>query len=314
MKRVAIQFKLPIVFISFLFLVICSSNAYGSRADVEAFVTRFYQECLGRNPGSTSLNNWTNYLLSGEKTGAEVAYGFVFSPEFLDMNTTDEEFLYVLYEAFFNRQPDQGGYDRWLNELSDQTPQVGAKAARKNVLNGFLGAPEFKNLCDEYGITRGTVTYTNPITPPSLSRVGSYTLTDFLILFNDGTRYGPSDFSTWSGTMQVGNKTYYQAITINGETYTTSETYSIIPASGTYDGIIQTTSSAGITYNYYYYTSGNMVVTFEDGNTAGLPYTVLRYWRKTSDSYSILSRIRFSSDDDELDHYNLGAIIGEIIR
>ena len=162
MKRATIQFKLPIVFISFLFLVICSSNAYGSRADVEAFVTRFYQECLGRTPGSNSLNNWTNYLLNGEKTGAEVAYGFAFSPEFLGMNTTDEEFLYVLYEAFFDRQPDQAGYDRWLSELSSQTPIVGLIAARKNVLNGFLGAPEFKNLCDEYGITRGTVTYIRP--------------------------------------------------------------------------------------------------------------------------------------------------------
>ena len=141
MKRAAIQFKLPIVFISFIFLVICSSNAYGSRADVEAFVTRFYQECLGRSPDSAGLNGWTNYLLNGTKTGADVAYGFVFSPEYLGANATDQEFLYVLYGAFFNRQPDTAGYNRWLNELSSETPKVGAKAARKNVLNGFLGAP-----------------------------------------------------------------------------------------------------------------------------------------------------------------------------
>ena len=196
MKRAAIQFKLPIVFISFIFLVICSSNAYGSRADVEAFVTRFYQECLGRSPDSAGLNGWTNYLLNGTKTGADVAYGFVFSPEYLGANATDQEFLYVLYGAFFNRQPDTAGYNRWLNELSSETPKVGAKAARKNVLNGFLGAPEFKNLCTSYGITRGTVTYTPPIITfaPNVILYGSINFTEnslgYINLFGELTNIG----------------------------------------------------------------------------------------------------------------------------
>ena len=284
---------------------------------IEAFVTRFYQECLGRNPDSGGLNGWCNYLCSGSKTGAEVAYGFVFSPEYLGTNATDQEFLYVLYEAFFNRQPDTAGYDRWLTELSVQTPIVGQTAARKNVLNGFLGSPEFKNLCDEYGITRGTATYINPniITPPSSSLPGTYTLTDFLVISN-GTSYGPSYFSSWSGTAQIGKSTLNQSFTFNEISLNISQTYSTTPATGTYEGIINTTSDTGVNYNIYYYTSGNLLVTFVDTSVFGIPGSETDYWLKKSNIYSISSRKRISSSEDGLDsnNYHLGAIIGEIIK
>ena len=112
---------------------------------VEDFVTRFYELCLGRSPDFAGLNGWVNALLDQSKAGADVALGFVFSQEFLNQNTTNEEYLTVLYEAFFNRQPDQGGWDSWLSELNSGT-------SRADVLNGFIYAQEFKNLCDVYGI------------------------------------------------------------------------------------------------------------------------------------------------------------------
>ena len=46
-----------------------------------------------------------------------MAYGFVFSHEFMGMNTSNEEYLAVLYNAFFDRGPDQGGYQYWLAQL-----------------------------------------------------------------------------------------------------------------------------------------------------------------------------------------------------
>ena len=116
-----------------------------TRLDVEAFVTRFYQQCLGRNPDHAGLEGWANALLDGSLTGSDVAYGFVFSQEFLNKNTTNEEYLPVLYEAFFNRQPDQGGWDGWLSELNRGT-------SREEVLNGFIFAAEFAKLCTDYGI------------------------------------------------------------------------------------------------------------------------------------------------------------------
>jgi len=112
---------------------------------VKDFVTRFYQLCLGREPDPAGLNGWVTALLDGSQTGSDVAYGFVFSSEFIDRNTTNEEYLTVLYEAFFNRQPDPAGWQGWMDALNSGT-------SREDVLNGFIFAPEFAELCNEYKI------------------------------------------------------------------------------------------------------------------------------------------------------------------
>ncbi|RJQ53470.1 MAG: DUF4214 domain-containing protein [Desulfobacteraceae bacterium] len=118
----------------------------GNRAYVEAFVTRFYQQCLSRNPDPGGLAGWVNALLAGTLSGADVANGFIFSPEFIARNTTNEEFVAILYRAFFAREPDAGGYNGWVNSLN-------SGASRQAVLDGFTHSLEFENLCAIYGIT-----------------------------------------------------------------------------------------------------------------------------------------------------------------
>jgi hypothetical protein len=116
-----------------------------STTDVEDFVTRFYQMCLGRGPDRAGLDGWVKALLDGSQTGSDVAYGFVFSTEFLNQNTTDQEYLQVLYRAFFNRQPDAGGMQGWLDAMA-------SGVSREDVLKGFIYATEFNELCREYDI------------------------------------------------------------------------------------------------------------------------------------------------------------------
>ena len=113
---------------------------------VEDFVTRFYQQCLNREPDQAGLDGWVNALTNGSLTGADVANGFIFSPEFVARNTTNAEFLIILYEAFFDRLPDVGGYNGWLDAMNQGL-------SREDVLTGFLYSLEFYNLCDLYGIT-----------------------------------------------------------------------------------------------------------------------------------------------------------------
>ena len=112
---------------------------------IEKFVTRFYNLCLDREPDKTGLDGWVDGLLDGSLTGSDVAYGFVFSPEFLERNAANDEYLGILYEAFFNRKPDQAGWAGWLAELNSGT-------SREVVLNGFIHATEFNELCREYRI------------------------------------------------------------------------------------------------------------------------------------------------------------------
>jgi len=115
------------------------------RALVKSFVLRFYQLCLDRNPDPAGLDGWVTALLNATQTGSEVAYGFVLSQEFLNKNTTDEEYLQILYEAFFNRPPDPVGCDGWMAALEKG-------ADREYVLQGFIYAKEFNELCRDYGI------------------------------------------------------------------------------------------------------------------------------------------------------------------
>jgi len=112
---------------------------------VREFVTRFYQQCFGREPDSEGLNSWTDALLNDYLTGSDVAFSFIFSNEFSGRNTTNEEFLHILYRAFFNRDPDAVGYTGWINTINDGSD-------RATILEGFLNSQEFINLCSNYGI------------------------------------------------------------------------------------------------------------------------------------------------------------------
>ncbi len=127
-------------------LILCATLTYGARSDVEAFVTRFYQQCLGRDPDQSGLDGWVNALSDGSLSGSDVASSFILSNEFINRYTTNEDFVTILYWAFFNREPDSGGYSGWLNTLYDGTN-------RSDVLDGFTGSQEFINLCGNYGIT-----------------------------------------------------------------------------------------------------------------------------------------------------------------
>ncbi len=126
------------------------SVSRAARVDVEAFVVRFYEQCLNRDPDQVGLNNWVNALMAGTQTGADVAQGFILSPEFISRNTRDDQFLTILYRAFFGREPDSAGYTGWLSALA--APDV----TRNQVLAGFIGAPEFAALCSQYGIVQYT--------------------------------------------------------------------------------------------------------------------------------------------------------------
>ncbi|MEE8325239.1 MAG: DUF4214 domain-containing protein, partial [Candidatus Humimicrobiaceae bacterium] len=117
-KKLLSRAKFLMVFAIILVLIITImpiTLSGGSAEQIQAFVTRFYVQCLNRQPDSGGLDEWVGRLMNGSKTGADVAQGFVFSEEFLANNHGNEAFLTILYSAFFNRQPDAEGYGIWLS-------------------------------------------------------------------------------------------------------------------------------------------------------------------------------------------------------
>ena len=118
---------------------------YNSDYNIRNFVDRFYHTILERSPDAGGLNDWTERLQSGIFAGSDVARGFIFSQEFTNRDTTNEAFVTILYRSFFNREPDEAGYNDWLNRLTHG-------ASREEVLDGFLYSLEFGNLCRNYNI------------------------------------------------------------------------------------------------------------------------------------------------------------------
>lgn len=122
---------------------------------IEAFVTRLYSKCLNRTPDENGLEYWKLLLSSSEKSGAEVAYGFVFSEEYKNKNTSNEEYVEMLYNVFLNRQPDLEGKDYWVDYLEQGL-------SREFVFRGFALSQEYTEICNSYGIIRGEVVLTQP--------------------------------------------------------------------------------------------------------------------------------------------------------
>ena len=121
---------------------------------VNLFVERLYMTCLFRRGDRDGQKNWVNKLMNREITGAKCAHDFLFSAEYNNFGFDDYLFLYDLYIAMMGREPDEGGFNNWVNAIEhDMT--------RDELFENFVKSQEFANLCNGYGIDRGDYTATN---------------------------------------------------------------------------------------------------------------------------------------------------------
>lgn len=100
---------------------------------------RLYKAAFDRTPDYTGLGYWIKELDSGASLPG-VAASFVASPEFMAMygaNGSDANFVKLLYNHVLHRDPDQAGYDYWLNDMSHGQ-------SRASVLALFSESPENK--------------------------------------------------------------------------------------------------------------------------------------------------------------------------
>lgn len=125
------------------------ASAYENQG-VYNYIVRLYENVLGRSYDEIGLSEWYESLLSGSSDGAHVAYGFFYSQEYIEKNTSNEEYLSTLYRALFDREPDEIGYSAWMAQLEAGVPRL-------NILKGFVDSEEFSGLCSKFGIYKGTV-------------------------------------------------------------------------------------------------------------------------------------------------------------
>jgi hypothetical protein len=119
------------------------------RTGVEGFVHRLYSKVLNRDPDDSGYKNWVAQLKDGKITGSKAAYGFFFSSELTKRNLSNEEFVTLLYNTFFDREPDAAGMKTWLSALENG-------ASCKYVFAGFTNSKEWKSLCANFEIDPGS--------------------------------------------------------------------------------------------------------------------------------------------------------------
>lgn len=109
-----------------------------------AFVNRLYNKILARNGEPEGLNSHIGAYLQ-DKDINKLAYNFIFSDEFVNKNLSNEEYVELLYQTFFDRNSDPAGKADWVNRLNGGT-------SRYDVMLGFTGSPECATLIASFGI------------------------------------------------------------------------------------------------------------------------------------------------------------------
>ena len=125
------------------------TEARDQNLGITQFVSRCYSEVLGRKADVGGLNNWCGKILNAaNKKQAAIdmaSNGFFHSREYLNKNTTDDEYVRTLYRTFLGREADTGGYNGWMKKLASGT-------SRDTVLMGFANSAEFASIMAKYGI------------------------------------------------------------------------------------------------------------------------------------------------------------------
>ncbi len=119
--------------------------------NVNLFVERLYQTCLGRRGDRGGQKDWVNKLLKKEITGIECARCFIQSKEYINKGLSDEDYVENMYKAMMGRDSDAGGKSNWLQALSDGK-------TRDEVFAGFANSKEFGEICNNYKIEKGSYT------------------------------------------------------------------------------------------------------------------------------------------------------------
>jgi hypothetical protein len=125
-----------------------------------ALIEHYYQNILGRGSDAGGLAHWLSEIKRMQSLGIDLkeayrvmAGSFLFSPEFKTRNTSNTEYLTILYRTFFDREPDAGGLSFWLSQLDQGLP-------RNVTLFKFLFSEEYSQYLQDFlgsSLSRGEV-------------------------------------------------------------------------------------------------------------------------------------------------------------
>ncbi|MFN0121448.1 MAG: PQQ-dependent sugar dehydrogenase [Blastocatellia bacterium] len=100
------------------------------------YVTRVYRNTLGRDPGATELDLWTDQLDLGQLSRGQMLVTFSEALEY-EMATRDKVFVVSLYHLMLRRTVEQDGFDFWVGKLA-------TGRTRPQVIQNFMNGTEYR--------------------------------------------------------------------------------------------------------------------------------------------------------------------------
>lgn len=128
-------------------------SSFESHPAQAAFVSQVYRTILGRNPDAKGLESWVNYLLNGH-TACDLILEFTNSSEFVNKNLSDYDYVACLYKALLGREGSDIEINGWLSNMYTH------HTSKRLLLKNIAGSTEFANICNNAGVTVGSISVT----------------------------------------------------------------------------------------------------------------------------------------------------------
>ena len=120
---------------------------------ISNYLKTVYNNVFGREVDQQGLNYWVQKLSSGQVDLDDFFKNLLSENEFLTIAPTPEDKIKKLYAGIFQRQPDQGGFNYWLNrykaELRDERNE---REALREVIDDMTDGAEFKQILRRLGL------------------------------------------------------------------------------------------------------------------------------------------------------------------
>jgi len=116
------------------------------QAAIDAFIVRCYQQFWNREPEQGNIDYWRMGFLDGSQSALDLVNFLVGTDDFAGRGVSDQEFIGILHEAFFNTPPRGDDLQEWLGELGDGTH------TRSSLLEELLFSTKFQGVCARMGI------------------------------------------------------------------------------------------------------------------------------------------------------------------
>jgi Domain of unknown function (DUF4214) len=109
----------------------------GATPTAQTFVTKLFQQLLGRTPSAGERDPWVNEILLGHLTMPQVARQFVESPEYASLSDRDTAVI-LTYLATLGTMPSNPERTQWRGRLA-------AGLSKRGMAQAFLVSPEYRD-------------------------------------------------------------------------------------------------------------------------------------------------------------------------